>query len=102
MIENSKNVGFIPEYIIEQIASPEVGNIQSASKVKRRRSGSLTSNYFSNYMFKLKIQISCEVEKTYSITIFSFCIYKCYIFYFSSFLLSQLSFQILNQISKFK
>lgn len=43
MIENSKNIGLIPDYIIEQIASPKLGEVQTVSKVKRRRSGSLTS-----------------------------------------------------------
>ncbi|KAJ8930618.1 hypothetical protein NQ314_016531 [Rhamnusium bicolor] len=44
MIDNSKNIGLIPDYIIEQIGSL-TAEVDIVDKIKRRRSGSLTSMY---------------------------------------------------------
>lgn len=44
LIEHSKSIGFIPDYIIEQIGQLTVAE-QDKPK-KKRRSGSLTSKYY--------------------------------------------------------
>ncbi|CAG9813716.1 unnamed protein product [Phaedon cochleariae] len=42
MIDNSNNIGLIPDFILEQISNLKAGDLENADKVKRRRSGSLT------------------------------------------------------------
>lgn len=45
MIDNSNNIGLIPDYILEQVGNLRPGELNISNKIKRRRSGSLTSNY---------------------------------------------------------